>query len=140
MLRMAKNNTSENAPTINFLGKGTTITGEIISGGDFRIDGQLLGSINSKGKVVVGSSGNVEGEIVCQNADISGIVTAKVVVSELLSLKSTAKIYGDIVSGKLAIEPGAIFTGSCNMGEMPKQNPQPPINNEQSEQKEKTLR
>lgn len=137
---MAKNNTSESAPTINFLGKGTTITGEIISGGDFRIDGQLNGSIDSKGKVVVGSSGNVDGEIACQNADISGAVTGKVAVSELLSLKSTAKIYGDIVTGKLAIEPGAVFTGSCHMGEMPIPDVQTINKNEGTESKEKTFK
>lgn len=130
LLKMAKMKTNENTPTINFLGKGTSISGDIVSNGDFRIDGDLKGSINSKGKVVVGNSGNVKGDIVCQNADISGTVSAKVVVSELLSLKSTAKIFGDIVTTKLAIEPGALFTGTCTMGEKPQEQTQLPKNNE----------
>ena len=111
---MAKNNTPESS-TINTIGKGTSITGDIKSNGDFRIDGQLNGSINSEGRIVVGTSGLVEGEIVCRNADISGTVKANIKVSELLSLKATSEITGDIIANKLAIEPGAKFSGTCNM-------------------------
>jgi cytoskeletal protein CcmA (bactofilin family) len=102
-------------PSINLLGGGTEVTGDIRSNGDIRIDGILTGSISSSGKVVVGSTGRVEGEIFCQNADISGEVSARIKVSELLSLKASAKVTGDIVTNKLAIEPGAIFTGACKM-------------------------
>ncbi|MEI8203920.1 MAG: polymer-forming cytoskeletal protein [Bacteroidota bacterium] len=111
---MAKSNESE-TPSINLLGAGTTIKGEIISNGDFRIDGTLVGSINSKGKLVIGASGSVEGSIICQNADFSGNIKAKIEVAELLTLKATAKLTGDIVIGKLSIEPGAQYTGTCNM-------------------------
>jgi len=102
-------------PSINLLGSGTEVTGDIRSNGDIRIDGTITGSINSSGKVVVGSTGRVEGEIFCLNADISGEVSARIKVSELLSLKSSAKVVGDIITNKLAIEPGAVFTGACKM-------------------------
>ncbi|MEI6747791.1 MAG: bactofilin family protein [Bacteroidales bacterium] len=102
-------------PSINLLGSGTEVTGDIRSNGDIRIDGTLIGSINSSGKVVVGTTGRVEGEIFCLNADISGEVSARIKVSELLSLKSSAKVVGDIITNKLAIEPGAVFTGGCKM-------------------------
>lgn len=118
---MAKSTGNEITQSINFLGNGTTINGEIVSSGDFRIDGQLNGTISSKGKIVVGQSGRVEGEIICQNADFSGEIKAKVVVHELLTLKSTAVFTGDIYTSKLAIEPGAIFTGTCNMNNFPHQ-------------------
>ena len=65
--------------------------------------------------MVIGSSGSVEGEIICQNADIEGTITGTLKVDELLSLKSTAKIIGDIITSKLAIESGAEFSGTCNM-------------------------
>ena len=112
---MAKTLLPETTPSINLLGSGTEVTGDIRSNGDIRIDGILTGSINSTGKVVVGSTGRVEGEIFCLNADISGEVSARIKVSELLSLKSTAKVVGVIITNKLAIEPGAIFTGACKM-------------------------
>ncbi len=137
---MAKSNTSENSPSINFLGNGTTIKGDIKSNGDFRIDGYLVGSINSKGKVVVGQSGKIEGEIICQNADVSGSIHAKIVVHELLTLKASARINGDIFISKLAIEPGAKFTGSCNMNDIPKEEPELPKKNEGIRQKEKAFR
>jgi cytoskeletal protein CcmA (bactofilin family) len=115
---MAKNFESE-SPSINLIGAGTIINGDVKSNGDIRIDGTLTGSVNAKGKLVVGSTGNVEGEIICQNADFSGIIKAQVTVSELLSLKATAKLTGDVTTNKLAIEPGALFSGSCTMNNAP---------------------
>jgi cytoskeletal protein CcmA (bactofilin family) len=93
--------------------------GDVISNGDIRIDGSLKGTIRSAGKVVVGATGKVEGEIICQNADISGEVRAHLKVSDLLSLKLSALVTGDILTNKLAIEPGAVFTGACSMGAQP---------------------
>jgi len=103
-------------PSVNIIGNGTDITGNITTNGDLRIDGFIKGTIRALGKVVVGSTGKVEGEIFCQNADISGEVTANIKVTELLSMKANAVLSGDIITNKLAIEPGATFTGACKMG------------------------
>jgi cytoskeletal protein CcmA (bactofilin family) len=103
--------------SVNMLGSGTTIKGDIQSNGDFRIDGTLIGSIQSKGKIVIGQSGHLEGEMNCSNADISGQVKAQVMVTELLTLKASAKLSGEITTSKLSIEPGAKFSGTCNMSE-----------------------
>ncbi len=111
---MARKDTPEIA-SVNFLGKGTSIKGDIISNGDIRIDGIVSGIINSTGKVVVGSSGKVDGEITCMNAEVEGILRVKLNVTELLSLKATSNVRGEVVAGKLAIEPGALFTGTCRM-------------------------
>ena len=100
----------------NLVDSGTVITGDIKTEGNIRVDGTLEGSVNAKGKVVVGPTGKIEGEVYCQNADISGTLKAKITVSELLSLQATANLLGDIVTNKLKIEPGANFTGSCSMG------------------------
>tara|TARA_Y100000385_G_C12840165_1_gene528415 strand:- start:113 stop:526 length:414 start_codon:yes stop_codon:yes gene_type:complete len=102
--------------TVNTIGAGTTITGDIQSKGDIRVDGNLKGSVNTLGKVVLGKDGVIEGDVICNSADISGTLKAKITVSQLLSLKATAKLNGDIVTNKLSIEPGAAFTGSCSMG------------------------
>ena len=102
--------------TINTIGAGTIVTGDIQSKGDIRLDGILKGSVNTSGKVVLGKEGIIEGDVVCNSADISGTLKAKITVSQLLSLKATAKLNGDIITNKLSIEPGAAFTGSCSMG------------------------
>lgn len=135
---MTKNNASESIPSINFLSSGTIMKGDIKSNGDFRIDGILYGSINSKGKVVVGASGKVEGEIICQNSDISGEINANIIVHELLSLKGSARLTGDIFATKLAIEPGAIFTGLCSMNDLPKQEINISFKNDDTRKKEET--
>ena len=126
--------TENNNSVVNIIGQGTSILGDISSNGDIRIDGTLKGSIKTEGKVVLGKEGVVEGDVICQNADISGIIKAKITVSNLLSLKETAKLKGDIVTNKLSIEPGAEFTGSCSMGAVIRE-----IKNaEQPAEKEKT--
>lgn len=113
-LSMSKN-IAETA-SVNLLGAGTTIEGDIKSNGDIRIDGALIGSVVTKGKLVIGTTGSIDGEVTCQNADISGSIKGKITVNELLSLKSSSKITGDILTNKLAIEPGANFSGTCSMG------------------------
>jgi cytoskeletal protein CcmA (bactofilin family) len=115
---MAKTIISE-TPAVNMIGKGTSIKGDIRSDGDFRVDGTLHGSIQSNGKIVVGVSGIIEGDITCQNADFSGQVKAVIRVKELLSLKATSKVNGEVHTSKLAIEPGAKFSGTCNMEDEP---------------------
>jgi cytoskeletal protein CcmA (bactofilin family) len=120
----------------NQIMSGTTLTGDVVCDGNIRIDGTLKGNLLAKGKVVIGASGIVDGEINCQNADISGTVKAKVTVSELLSLKASAKLTGDISTNKLAIEPGANFTGACSMGGIVKEFSK--HGSEKSEAKEKT--
>ena len=107
---------TETTAAVNMIGAGTIITGDIVSKGDIRIDGILKGSINTEGRVVLGGEGIIEGDVICKDADISGTIKAKITVSQLLSLKTTAKLNGDIITNKLSIEPGAAFSGSCSMG------------------------
>lgn len=111
-----KNGATPEGTSVNLIGGGTKIVGDISSAGDVRIDGHLLGNIVISGKFVLGATGVVEGNITSVNADLSGEVKGTVTVSEMLSLKSTAKINGDIETSKLMIDPGAVFTGTCNMG------------------------
>lgn len=114
-----KDNNSKNgengANTINIIGAGTVITGDINSNGDIRIDGTVQGKVISKAKVVIGKSSTIDGDIEAQNADISGKVNGKLSVAQTLLLKSSAFINGDIVVNKLVVESGAEFNGKCNM-------------------------
>mgnify|MGYP000329855363 CR=1 FL=1 len=105
----------------NVVAKKTSIVGDIHSEGDFRIDGNLEGSIRADGRVIIGKEGHVKGMIECTNADIEGQVTGDISVSNMLSLKSTAIIHGDVVIGKLTVEPGASFNATCSMKGMIKE-------------------
>ncbi|MDQ1296343.1 MAG: hypothetical protein QG611_321 [Bacteroidota bacterium] len=113
---MAKYNETEPA-AINLISNGTDITGDVKSNGDIRIDGSLTGNLNTKGKVVIGPTGKINGEVICKNSEVSGIVEGKIKVNQLLILKASSKIFGDIATSKLSIEPGAIFSGNCKMSE-----------------------
>jgi cytoskeletal protein CcmA (bactofilin family) len=116
---MAKNNEADNS-TINLISYGTDIVGDIKSNGDIRIDGSLVGSLNTKGKVVIGTTGKINGEVTCKNLEVSGNIEGKVTISQLLSLKASSKILGDIATSKLSIEPGARFSGNCKMNDSDK--------------------
>lgn len=116
--------TNQEAPVrSNLIGNGTTIKGEINAIGDIRIDGTVIGTIKSSGKIVIGQQGIVEGDIICNNTDISGQVKGTVRVEELTSLKSPSRIEGELYTKKLFIEIGAIFTGKCDMTQKAPENP-----------------
>lgn len=101
----------------NTLAYGTKVAGEIQAENDFRIDGSVEGSIVCKGKVVVGSKGYVEGSLTCANAEISGAMKGKLFISDKLSLRSSAKIEGEIYTKVLSVEEGAKIIGTCDMTE-----------------------
>lgn len=107
---------NNNSGALNMIAQGTVIEGEIKSTGDLRIDGTVKGSVISKAKVVVGSTGLIQGDVFAQNADISGTIMGKSTINETTFLKSSAKVNGDIITSKLVVEVGASFTGNCNMG------------------------
>jgi cytoskeletal protein CcmA (bactofilin family) len=108
----------ENIETrINILGVETKMIGDITTNGDIRIDGELNGELKVSGKVVVGETGKISGTIECQNIEVYGFIKGKLVVKELAMLRATAKLEADIKTKKLGIEPNAIFTGNCIMGE-----------------------
>jgi cytoskeletal protein CcmA (bactofilin family) len=76
----------------NTIAQGTVFEGDLKSEGDFRIEGKIHGTLITKGKVVIGNTGKIEGSLSCKNADVEG------------SFK-----------GKLAVEPGASFNAHCQM-------------------------
>jgi cytoskeletal protein CcmA (bactofilin family) len=98
------------------ISSGTTIKGDISSNSDLRIDGTIIGNINSNAKIVIGTSGMVEGDIFGNNADIVGKISGTVRVKELLQLRGDCVVNGNIYAGKLQVEPTATFNGQCHMG------------------------
>lgn len=110
----------------NLIGNGTVIKGDIDSSSDIHIDGQLIGNLKSNGKVFIGQTGILKGELVCKQAEISGTVKGKIKTEELTALKSTSKVEVELTTKQLLIEVGAQFTGQCIMNQqntvaMPKQ-------------------
>ncbi len=110
---MSKDNETVNA--VNMISTGTQVRGDIESNSGIRIDGVLKGKMNIRGKVVVGSSGLIEGDVFCQTLEVAGSLRGNVQASEMVSLKNSSKVTGEIITRKLAIEPGALFTGTCKM-------------------------
>ena len=110
---MAKDNTFSGMAH-NALTAETTIVGKIVSQKDIRIDGTLEGRLECQGKVVIGETGQVIGDIVAVNAEVVGRITGNVMVAEMLVLKATSSLEGDI-QARLAIEPGAVLNGKCTM-------------------------
>jgi cytoskeletal protein CcmA (bactofilin family) len=115
----------------NRIVEGTIIKGNILSQADFRLDGDLVGNFQSNGKIVIGPAGSVKGDIVCKNADIEGKFEGKIQVAEILNIKSKASIHGEVICGKLSVEPGAEFSATCIM----KTNQKTVTSNEPTEEK-----
>jgi cytoskeletal protein CcmA (bactofilin family) len=111
---MAKNTINE-AEAINIIAAGTSIKGDLKTDGVIRLNGTLIGNLETSEKLVIGQMGKVEGDIKCKNADVEGHITGTISVTELLFLKRSANIQGDIITKQLSVEPGALFTGTCKM-------------------------
>lgn len=128
---------SNTGSLLNLIGAGTIIEGQVTSDGDIRVEGKVKGTVTSKSKVAIGASGMIDGDLFCENADISGKIFGQVKCSEMLFLKDTAYIEGDITTSKLVVEAGAKFNGNCSMGvkEM-KQQSEKATNGHQQLQKE----
>jgi cytoskeletal protein CcmA (bactofilin family) len=100
----------------NTIGKGTFLEGNVETYGNIRIEGKVTGNVKSKSKVALGPSSFVQGNVIAQNADLEGEVKGRIEVADMLVLKATAVIHGDILTGKLVVESGALFNGTCKMG------------------------
>lgn len=100
----------------NSIVQGTEIQGTIKAGSDIRIDGMLNGNLDCKGKVIIGPTGLVEGDIQCENAVIEGTFSGLIIVTELLHVRDTAKVEGDVHTKKLIVQSGSTFNVSCKMG------------------------
>lgn len=111
-----KNNVVERKTTSrNIIGPGTKIVGDVISEGDFRIDGTLEGTLKTDGRVIIGVEGFIKGKAECANADVEGKFSGEFIVHNALTAKSTANITGDVTVGQISTESGASFNATCNM-------------------------
>jgi len=116
MMKKSSNKELNDQPNqLNRFVEGTNIKGNIVTDSNIRIDGELIGNLNSKGKLVLGPTGKIEGEVICSNADIEGNFKGTIQVDGVLVLKSTAVFNGNISTHKLAVENGAVFNGNCFM-------------------------
>jgi len=100
---------------LNIIGQGTRITGDLVSNGDFRVDGAIEGSVKVGQRLVIGGTGKILGNIEADSATIAGHIKGNITVKNVLDLKPTAKIDGDIITNKMVIESGAQFNGRCTM-------------------------
>ena len=99
----------------NTLAKNTKLVGDVVSEGDFRIDGTLEGTLKTSGRVIIGAEGLIKGTVECTNADIEGKLSGKLLTRKTLTLKATSVILGEVITGKLSVEPGATFNATCSM-------------------------
>jgi cytoskeletal protein CcmA (bactofilin family) len=110
------NDKQQSGLMFNALTAGSKIVGTISADSDFRIDGTIEGDLNCTGKVVIGEAGRIKGTVVCANAEILGLMDGKINCHQQLSLRSSGKIQGDVHTKMLIVEPGALFNGTCAMG------------------------
>ncbi|MCY7422543.1 MAG: polymer-forming cytoskeletal protein [Chitinophagaceae bacterium] len=115
MFSTKKNNAVIAGGGTSIIGQAVTLTGDIASTADIRIDGVVKGNVKSAARILVGPEGVVEGNLDSLQADIMGFVKGNIKVKELLSLRENAVINGNIHVGKLQVEPTVILNGNCYM-------------------------
>lgn len=115
MLTTRKKEEATTAKGVNLIGEGTRIEGDVFAAGDIRVDGQLKGDLQSTARLVIGPTGQIEGQVKCVFAEVIGSLKGDIQATETLTLRATARITGNLTVGRLIIESGAEFSGSCSM-------------------------
>lgn len=105
----------------NLIGQDTSLEGSIQSSGNIRVEGKIYGDAIAKAKFVMGSEAYVSGNVRARTAEVAGKVKGNIEISEILILKETGVIEGDILTNQLVVEPGATFNGACKMGHLAKE-------------------
>ena len=114
---MNSNNSGKNLPSVNMISEGTHLKGTLETKNDIRIAGSLDGEAKAKGKVIIASSGKVEGNIEAVDADIAGTIDGEVRVTNKLVLRKSAVVEGDIYTKTILAEEGSQINGSFHMSE-----------------------
>lgn len=126
-----KDKTAFDSPDrLNRLVEGTKVIGELITDSNIRIDGEVHGNITCAGKVVIGESAYIKGNLTCNEADVEGKIEGDIQVDVLLVLREKSKIVGNINTTKIEINQGAIFLGNCNMTGQKGQTKSVPLSNQ----------
>lgn len=112
---MAKTEQTVNVNSVSRISSGTYFKGELSSPYDLRIDGIFDGKIFSKGRVVIGETADVSGEIMCENVDLWGTMKGNFYVKDSLVLKKDCNMAGELHIRRLYVELGATFNGTCKM-------------------------
>lgn len=113
-----KNNNNKAARqtgTVSTIATGTTINGDVESDDNMRIDGNIIGNVYCKAKIVLGESGIIQGDLHASNADIFGTVNGNVITKDLICMKAKSTVNGNVNTNRLQIEPNATFNGQCKM-------------------------
>lgn len=103
------------AAGLNSLVKGTHVEGKITAPSDFRIEGSLKGDLACEAKLIIGPSGALDGDVRCRTAMIEGKFEGTLVVTDLLEVRDSARVEGEITYGKLKIDSGAVLLGTVKM-------------------------
>lgn len=99
-----------------FIGHGTVLSGEAAFQAMLRIDGQFTGQISSEaGTLIVGSTGQVDANVIVAAAVINGTVNGDIIAAEKIELGRTARVVGNIQTPRLVMDEGAILEGGCSM-------------------------
>ena len=110
------NTSGKNLPSINMISEGTELNGNLNTKNDIRIAGKLKGEAKAKGKLIISSTGIVDGDVDAVDADIAGTLKGEIHVSNKLILRQSAVVEGDIYTKSILVEEGAQVNGGFHMG------------------------
>lgn len=103
---------SSTSHSLNSLVQGTSVEGTVQSKSDIRVDGKIKGILNCEAKVIIGPTGFIDGEVQCKNAVVEGHFEGVLSVGELLNIRESAKVSGEVTYGKLIVQSGAVINGT----------------------------
>ncbi|MFH1379146.1 MAG: polymer-forming cytoskeletal protein [bacterium] len=109
----SKNDGDSKAETL--IGKDTIFHGTISTKGMLRVDGRIDGGINEAAELIIGNTGQIQGDVNAKTVIVGGKITGNISAGKNIELLTKAQVYGDIRTPQLSIAEGAVFEGNCVM-------------------------
>ncbi len=101
---------------LSIIGPGMTVVGDLVTGGTLRIEGRVQGNVQVAGTVVIGKDAVVEGEVVAEDAIVSGSVDGSLLARSRIEVHATARVAGDLRARSMQLDEGAVLNGRLAMG------------------------
>ena len=102
---------------ISIIGPGMKVIGDLETDGTVRIEGRVEGNVRAGKAVVIGKDGAVHGNVVTQDAVVSGRPRGVLTAESRLELQATSRIEGEVHARRMQLEEGAMLNGTVEMGE-----------------------
>ena len=97
------------------LGEGTMIDGTFSFETPVKVDGSLSGEIKSESALIVGKKARIKARVKVGSLIVLGTVEGEIEAEDLVEIRASGSVSGDIIAKRISLEEGGLFNGTCTI-------------------------